>query len=109
MFRSLRHWSSRALFLSWGVYWLVLLAIGLAPIVGPVWRATHGPKGTTSAVNLSFNNTIASLTVTQAGQTTWTGSISVVAVALWVAVPPLLLWMLWAATRPRVDAERVGQ
>jgi hypothetical protein len=109
MFRSLRHWSPRALFLSWGLYWLALLAIGLARIAPPIWRATHGPTGTTSAVNLSFSNTIASLTVTQAGQTTWTGSISLITMALWVAVPPLVLWMLWAATRPRVDADRVGQ
>lgn len=105
MLRSFRQWSPRALFLSWGVYWLVLLAVGLGPIIGPIWRATHGATG--SSVKASFSNTIVSLTVTQAGQTTWTGSISVITVALWVAVPPLLLWMLWAGTRPRVEAERV--
>jgi hypothetical protein len=36
----------------------------------------------------------------------WTGSASLTSIAFWVAVPPLLLWALWMATRTRPVAAR---
>jgi hypothetical protein len=43
--------------------------------------------------------------------TTWIGHASVVSVALWIAGPPLLLWLAWVATRParRLDADLDSQ
>jgi hypothetical protein len=47
------------------------------------------------------------LKVTTDGQT-WSGTTSLTAMVLWFAVPPLLLFLLWLATRraPVADPQR---
>jgi hypothetical protein len=94
--------------MSWAAYWVVLAAIELGPLVGAVWRATRG-SGSNNAVSASMSNTVLSVTVAHAGQTTWSGSISLTVLALWIAVPPLLVWIFWAASRPRIETERAAQ
>ena len=81
----LRDWSSRRLFVSWVVYWGILL---LVFAWRQLWRFVrlqlsdqHG------SVNLSYSGSLLSL-------------------ALWVAGPPLLLFVVWLATRRRQDVGR---
>lgn len=37
--------------------------------------------------------------VKESGRTTWSGSTHLLAAALWLAVPPLVLWVLWLFAR----------
>ena len=102
-FRRLR---PRDLFASWAVYWL-LLSLQLIPAVNAIWQATHSPdKGTVTA---SLGDWAVTLTVTIAGQTIWSGSRHMLALALLVAGPPLLLWLMWVAMRPKhVEARQTA-
>jgi hypothetical protein len=101
MFRSIRRWRTRDLFLSWGVYWAVLALVTLGPAARAIWRATHMPEGQGS-VGVNFGNWVFNLTVGVGGSTVYTGSIHMLALALWFAGPPLLIWLAWIAARPRV-------
>jgi hypothetical protein len=102
-FRRLR---PRDLFASWAAYWL-LLSLQLLPAVSAIWRATHSPnKGSVTA---SVGDWALSLSVNVAGQTIWSGSRHMLALALLVAGPPLLLWLLWVAMRPKhVEARQTA-
>jgi hypothetical protein len=94
-FRRLR---PRDLFASWAVYWL-LLSLQLIPAVSAIWRAIHaGEKG---AVTASIGDWVVTLTVNLGGQTIWTGGRHMLALALLIAGPPLVLWLLWVSQRPR--------
>ncbi|MGH7651669.1 MAG: hypothetical protein ACREMS_07475 [Gemmatimonadaceae bacterium] len=95
-------WRPRNLLLGWCAYWLALIVVGLAPAIAAGWRISQHPQGTAS-VNASFGNGTLLATITAAGKTTWTGSISVLTLALLVAVPPLLLWLLWLAGASRMN------
>jgi hypothetical protein len=98
---SLAGWRPRHLFLSWLAYWLLLLLVALGPAIPAIWRATR--DGAHGEVSAGVNDGILSLTVKLAGTTTWSGSISLLSAALWFAIPPLVLWVLWVVTRPRPE------
>ena len=55
------------------------------------------------AVNASFGNGALSATITAAGKTTWSGSISILTFALLVAGPPLVFWLVWLAGASRTN------
>lgn len=98
MLESIKRMRTRGLLASWAVYWLGL-ALTLAPAAGAVWRATRsGGKGEVSA---SVGDWVVSLTVKSAGASIWTGSVHMLTLALLIAGPPLALWLLWVALRPR--------
>lgn len=40
------------------------------------------------------------LVVNSNGTTLWSGTANVVTIALWLSVPPLLLWLAWVVARP---------
>jgi hypothetical protein len=83
----------------WGTYWLGLAAFALVPIVVAIHRATGAPPDKAS-VSFNLGNTGFSLTVIRDGQTLYSSSVSLVAMALWIAGPPLLAWLAVAlATR----------
>ncbi|HEV8215244.1 MAG TPA: hypothetical protein VGP95_05400 [Gemmatimonadaceae bacterium] len=98
--RLLRSWSAGKLFTSWIAYWILLLAIGLAPAIGPIWRATHAEPDKGS-LNMSFGSDGFSLNVLKDGATLYSASIHLLPLALLVAGPPLLLWLLWVASRSK--------
>ena len=100
MLKGLRSWSAGKLFVSWIAYWALLIAIGLGPAIGAIWRVSRGAKDQGSAA-LSFGDGVFSLKVTNIGATTYSGSIHVLPLTLLVAGPPLLLWLLWVASRSK--------
>ena len=93
----LRRWRAKHLLLAWVVYWVLLVIVGLSPALALIVRALNAPKGLGS-IGANVGNGIASLTVSSTAQT-WTGSVSLTSLALWIAGPPLLLWLLWLVTR----------
>ena len=83
--------------LAWTTYWLALLIVAIGPAIPAMLRATA--KDVHGEINASFGNSVFVLTVKQAGQVTWTGSIHALAAALWIGIPPLVLWILWLRAR----------
>ena len=103
----LRRWRAKHLLLAWVVYWLLLVIVGLSPALAVVVKALNAPKGLGS-IGANVGNGVASLTVSSAAQV-WTGSISLTALALWIAGPPLLLWLLWLVTRREPASAREAE
>jgi hypothetical protein len=99
----LRRWTSRGLFWSWLAYWAVLIVVKLGPAIAAIWRATHAPAGQ-GTVSANFSNGVLSVVITQAGRTLWSGSNHLLALAAWIAGPPLLLWLIWATQRTRAQS-----
>ena len=101
---SLNRWKPRHLLLSWIGYWAALVLVTLGPAISAIWRVSQlsGDKGNVSA---SMGNDVVSLTVTEAGALVWGGSAHLLTIVLFVALPPLVLWALWARARsPRSRA-----
>ena len=95
---SLSRWRPIHLLLGWCAYWSALLIIALGPAVPAILRATApNAKG---EINASLGDTGFVLTVKEAGKITWSGSIHVLTAALWIGIPPLVLWALWLRARP---------
>jgi hypothetical protein len=104
--RFLSRWRPYQLFLAWMAYWILLFAVTLGSAVVAV---LHAVSGHNNEVNVSFSNTLFSLTVREAGRATWTGSVHLLTAALWIALPPLALWLLWIRSRsgtPRAEEAR---
>jgi hypothetical protein len=98
--RGSRRWRLRSLFASWIVYWILLVIVKLGPPVRAFWRATHGSQHGTASVNLSFGNWNFLLDI-KSPTGNWSGSAHLLAIAAWLAVPPLLLWLIWVTQQPR--------
>jgi len=95
----LSRWRPYQLLLAWTAYWVLLVAVTLGPALPAILRATR--EGGHGEINASFSDTVMSFTVKEAGQITWTGSVHFLTAALWVALPPLALWILWLRERSR--------
>jgi hypothetical protein len=66
-------------------------------------QTEHG-KG---SVNGGMTDGIVSASVAQNGITTWTGSISLLALVFLVALPPLVMWGIFLLSAPRtINAEK---
>lgn len=98
----LRSMSAAKLFASWIGYWILLIAVGLGPAFIAIWRATHAGQDKGS-VSMSFGSDGVALNVLKDGATIYSGSIHLLPLALLVAGPPLLLWVLWFASRSKHD------
>jgi hypothetical protein len=82
------------------VYWVVLVLVTLGPALAALWKATHAGSGKAD-FSLNFGNGLFTLVVNANGKMLYTGSASLLAIALLVGVPPLVLWALWLSQRPR--------
>jgi hypothetical protein len=76
-----RRWRAQHLFRSWVAYWCALLAfVAWRPLL-EYWKISHSPSGH-GTVGYSYSG----------------GPLQL---ALWIAGPPLLLFIVWVATRSR--------
>ena len=80
---------------SWAAYWAALFAVKLGPAALAVWGATHSTTANDNSVGLSFANLVLSLVVTEHGATTWSGSSHIGALAAWIGIVPLAIWVAW--------------
>jgi len=97
---SLRRWKPGQLLLGWAGYWAGLVGVAVSPAIGATWRATHLPDGHGS-VSAGFGNANLTYTVIEDGVKTFVGTTSLTTALLWVAGPPLLLWIVWLFVRER--------
>ena len=102
----LRRWRAKHLLAAWIVYWVALIVVSLHSALAAIARALAAPRSTAS-IGASVENGNLVLKVTTSGEI-WTGTTSLTAMALWFAGPPLLLFLLWLATRraPVADPQR---
>lgn len=94
---SLSRWRPYHLLLGWIAYWVALLIFALGPAVPAILSATR--ENTHGEINASFSNTVLNFTVKEMGKLTWEGSVHLLTAALWIAVPPLVLWLFWLRAR----------
>jgi hypothetical protein len=94
---SLSRWRPVHLLASWVAYWVALLLVTLGPAIPAVLRATR--SGGHGEVSANFGNGVLSFVVKEAGRTTFSGSVPMLTAALWLAVPPLVIWTLWLYAR----------
>lgn len=111
---SLSRWRPVHLLASWVAYWVALLAVTLGPAIPAILRATR-PDGH-GEISASFGSGVLSLVVKEAGRTTFSGSVPTLVAALWLGIPPLVIWGLWlyargaeARTREAVERREVSR
>src|SRR5712672_1249743 len=95
-----KRWKPWQLLLAWSGYWVALALVTLGPALVAGWRMSQRPDGHGSA-NASMANGILSANIVDSGRTAWAGSISILTLALLVALPPLLIWLVWLAGSSR--------
>jgi hypothetical protein len=91
--------SAASLFGGWAIYWIVVGAVKLGPAIAAVLKATSGPDDGKSSVALNYGDGGFALTVIERGVTTFSGSATLLELALWMAGPPLIWWVVWAMRR----------
>jgi hypothetical protein len=95
-----KRWKPSQLLLAWSAYWVGLVLVKLGPAFLAGWRMSQHVDGHGSA-NANIGDGILSANIVDGGRTVWTGSISVLTLALLIALPPLLIWLVWLAGSSR--------
>lgn len=96
----IKRWRPRHLLLSWVAYWTGLVAATIGPAVPALLRATS-QTGNQGSIGFNFGSDGFALTVSVAGATIWHGAAQLTTIALWLSMPPLLIWLAWVYTRPK--------
>jgi len=105
---SLSRWRPRHLLFAWAAYWIILLATFMGSALRTALFAISAPNGH-GTISVNMGDGVLSI-LAKSDTMTYTSSASLLSIALWVAGPPLLLFVLWAATRssPAAAHERVS-
>jgi len=101
MMLSIRRWRPRHLLASWVAYWIGLGIVLVSPALAVAWKVTR--PGAHGSVNAGISDQGLYANITRAGQTVWTGSMGLSTFALWLALPPLALWILWMVMASRTN------
>jgi len=97
-----RQWNVRHLVGASAAYWTALAATTLAPFARAVTSLAR-VSGQHGSVTAGFGDGTVNLTAMQDGVATYTASAPLLPMALWIAGPPLVLWLVWLALRPPRD------
>jgi hypothetical protein len=100
---SLRRWRAPHLLGAWVAYWVLLTLVVLGRPLLMLREITSLPDRRGSA-NVSLGDEGFEAKLVADGATAWEGHASLTAVLLWIAIPPLLIWLVWLAARPRPTA-----
>ena len=102
---SIRRWGVGSLVGAWAGYWVALGAVTLAPFAKWMWDINRVP-GVHGSAALSAGDAGVTLTAIKEGVTVYTGVAPLTDLALWIAGPPLVLWLVWLVLGPsRREAE----
>ena len=103
-----RRWRATHLLGAWILYWVALAAVVLWRPALVAWRISRLPAGHSNA-GLSFGDGGFDLKMVADGATAYQGRASYGEVVLWLVVPPLLLFLVWLALRPRPGTPRPAE
>lgn len=95
-----RRWRWRHLFSAWLAYWAGLVVVVLWEPLTVARRLARLPDNQAS-IAVEFKNTVFSAVFAERGVTVWSGTATLLEIVLWIAGPPLLLWVIWAMSRPK--------
>jgi hypothetical protein len=101
---SLRDWRPRHLLAAWGAYWAALAVAVLGRPAMLAWQLANRPEGAgagTGTASVSFENAVLKASIVEHAGAAWSGTAHLATIGLWIAGPPLLLWLLWLVLRPR--------
>ena len=102
-----RRWQAKHLLVAWIVYWVLLIGISMRSAIAAAMRALNAPHGLGSiSASVDGGNFVFKASV---GSDTWSHSMSLTAMTLWFAGPPLLLFIVWLVTRRAPVAEREAE
>jgi hypothetical protein len=102
----LAKWRPAHLLASWCTWWILMLVGIVAPGLPALWRVTR--PGMHGSFNANFGDQGLSINVLQNTTTAWSVALSPTTLLLLVAVPPLVLFVLWLrAQRRRADRVEV--
>lgn len=98
---SIKRFGLGSLIATWAGYWIALAGVTLAPFLKWMWEinGASGQHGTASA-SLQAGDAGLTLTALKEGVTVYTGVAPFADLALWIAGPPLVLWLAWLLLRP---------
>ena len=96
---SIKRWGVGTLVSAWAGYWAALGAVTLAPFAKWVWDLNRIP-GQHGSASLSMGDAGVTLTALKDGVTVYSGVAPLTELALWIAGPPLALWLVWLMFRP---------
>ncbi len=99
--------SVRTLFVSWIAYWAVVAVVKLGPPAWAIWSASRTADGNANSVSATMGTMGLKLVVTDHGTTTWAGESPLWAIALWIALFPIVATAVWFARAK--DHARVGE
>lgn len=101
----LQRWKPGTLLATWVAYWAALIGVTIGPGLLRAWRIARAP-GVRGTLTASFDNGRLLLEVHNAGSAGdgWIFNTSMWTALAWIAAPPLVLWLLWLASRPRRGA-----
>ena len=105
---SIRRWGVGSLVGAWTGYWIALGGVTLAPFLKWMWEINRVP-GVHGSASLQAGDGGMTLTAIREGVTVYTGVAPFTDLALWIAGPPLVLWLVWLLLRPsRSETDEVG-
>ena len=104
----LRRWRAAHLLRAWILYWVALAAVVLWRPALVAMRLSKAPQGHANA-GLSFGDGAFDLKMTVDNAPAYHGHATYGEVVLWLVVPPLLLFLVWLALRPRPGAPRPAE
>jgi len=99
---SIKRWGVGSLVGAWTAYWVALGAVKLAPFLKWMWDINKVP-GVHGSASLQAGDGGLTLTAIREGVTVYTGVAPFTDLALWIAGPPLVLWLVWLLLRPSRD------
>ena len=97
-----RRFRVRNLLLGWAAYWLALIIVGLSPAFIAIRRVASAPPGHGNA-NAGISDGSLHATIVQDGVTTYNGAVSLTTVALLIALPPLVMWVVFLIANARTN------
>lgn len=101
---SLKRWGVGTLVGAWVGYWVALGAVTLAPFAKWILDLNRMP-GQHGTASLSMGDAGVTLTALKDGVTVYSGVAPLTDLALWIAGPPLALWVVWLLLRPSRSAD----
>src|ERR1043166_3344229 len=86
-------WRAPQLLAAWAVYWSLLLLVGLGSAVPAIMRINKPDAKGSASIN--FGDQGFAATILEGKTEVWHAHMTVFALSMLIAVPPLIIWGIW--------------